>query len=183
MKKVFLMMLLTVVAVGAAGQNPRSYEKKEVISIDSVSAGTLYVRALETLSDWAGSQQRSKANVDVQDKDEGLIIYKGKIYLGYGKVNFMYGWDTYADFTLKLRCKDGRVQIAMTVPSMTFHWTAENEEDLTIGLDELYPDYNYKGKYRIKKATASYAPTIAENVDLIVKLIGERIATGVDYDF
>lgn len=84
--------MLTVSLVSTA-QNPDVYEKKEIITADSVKAGTLYVRTLEALSDWAGSQKRSKANVDVQDKDEGLVVYKGKLYLGFVKQNMLYGWD------------------------------------------------------------------------------------------
>lgn len=75
------MMLIAGIAIHAQ-ENPLTngiYEKKVVVTADSIKASTLYVRALEALSDWAGSQQRSKVNVDVQDKDEGLVVYKGQL--------------------------------------------------------------------------------------------------------
>lgn len=185
MKKVILFVFLAVAITLSAQEVQLTngvYEQKVVVTADSVKAGTLYTRALEALSDWAGSQQRSKANVDVQDKDEGLVVYKGKLYLGYGKQNFMYGWDTFADFTLKVRCKDGRAQISVTVPSLTYYWTANNDE-VTVPISEVLPTFQYKGKMLIKKASKALAPKVPQEVGIIIKTIGKRIANPVDDDF
>ena len=53
------------------------YEKKEVVSADSVKAAVLFGKAMEALSDWTGPDGRSKAGIDYQDKESGTIIYKG----------------------------------------------------------------------------------------------------------
>jgi hypothetical protein len=151
------------------------YEKKVVVNADSVKAGTLYVRALEALSDLAGSQGKSKIGIDVQDKDEGLVVYKGSYFLGYGKANMLYGWDTYADFTLKVRCKDGKAQLSLTVPSMTFQWDGDGHGIHTFEIAEFLPVYNYKGDYKIKKAAQQYAPTIPSSFDAIINTISQRM--------
>lgn len=182
MKKVLLFFFLAVAKTLSAQEVQLTngvYEQKEVVTADSVKAGTLYTRALEALSDWAGSQQRSKANVDVQDKDEGLVVYKGKLYLGYGKQNFLYGWDTFADFTLKVRCKDGRAQISVTVPSLTYYWTANNGE-VTVPVNEVLPTFQYKGDKLIKKASKALAPRVPYEVNIVIKTIGSRITKPAD---
>ena len=94
----------------------------------------------------------------------------------------MYGWDTFADFTLKVRCKDGRAQISVTVPSLTYYWTANNDE-VTVPITEVLPTFQYKGKMLIKKASKALAPKIPQEVDIIIKTIGKRIANPVDDDF
>ena len=90
MKKVLLLMAMLIAGIVIQAQENLLtngiYEKKVVVTVDSVKASTLYVRALEALSDWAGSQQRSKVNVDVQDKDEGLVVYKGQLYNAKGSL-------------------------------------------------------------------------------------------------
>lgn len=158
------------------------YEYKEVFTAEGVPAHTLYVRALEALSDWAGSQQRSKANVDVQDKDEGLVVYKGQIYLGFKKANLLCGWDGFADFTMKTKCKDGRIQITITVPSLSFYWScgAENE---TAPFNEIYPEYKHKGKMAIKKAAQELVEQTFVEPYNAVKYIGSKITQPSDDDF
>jgi len=183
MKKVLVLFLMLTVLLVSTAQNPDVYEKKEIITADSVKAGTLYVRTLEALSDWAGSQKRSKANVDVQDKDEGLVVYKGKLYLGFVKQNMLYGWDAFADFTLKVRCKNGKAQITMTIPSLTYHWSAENSADTTVPICEVYPQFCYKGEKSIKKTSLALTPTIPKCVAEVINNIGERIAKGNEDDF
>ncbi len=186
MKKVLLLHVMLIVGMAIHAQEDLLsngiYEKKVVVTADSVKASTLYVRALEALSDWAGSQQRSKVNVDVQDKDEGLVVYKGQLYLGYGKQNFLYGWDTFADFTMKVRCKDGKAQITVTAPSLSYYWTADNTT-VTVPINEVLPQYNYKGKMLIKKASIALAPKVPEEIENIIKIIGDRICKSNDDDF
>ena len=159
-----------------------AYEKKTVVTADSVKASTLYVRALEALSDFAGSSAKSKIGVDVQDKDEGLVVYKGRYYMGYGKANISYGWDTFADFTMKVRCKDGRAQLSVVVPSMTFVWDA-NGNVHSFPISEFLPNYVYDGDYKIKKAATLYAPLVPETFDRILSAIGKRITSKPDDDF
>ena len=121
MKKVlFALLMMTCNSLSAQTTLNESgvYEMKEVVQVDGVNAQTLYLRALEALSDWTGTEGRSKFGIDHQDKESATIIYKGKDYLGFRRY-MMYGWYIFADFTLKVRCKDGRAQVTVTVPSMT----------------------------------------------------------------
>lgn len=158
------------------------YESKTVVTADSVKASTLYIRTLEALSDWAGSQSQSKINIDIQDKDEGLVVYKGRYYMGYEKANALYGWDTFADFTLKVRCRDGRAQLTVTVPSMTFVWDA-NGNVHSYPITEFLPTYKYKGVVKIKKAAHKFPPMVPDKFDMIVNMLGKRIAQKPDDDF
>lgn len=128
MKKIITMiMLLTAIAASAQEINKDSimdavlktgtYEVKKVLTVDGASAATLYVRAMDALSDWTGSDGNSRAGLDFCDKDAGIVTYKGEVYNGSRKLlvsNAKY----YTDFTLKVRCKDGRAQITINVPSV-----------------------------------------------------------------
>lgn len=183
MKKL-LFLLLMCVAMTMQAQDIQfnadgCYEVKKIVKADSVKAGTLYTRALEALSDWAGSQQKTKANIDVQDKDEGIVVYKGQLYLGYGKQNMLYGWDTFADFTLKVRCKDGKAQLQMVVPSLSYYWTADNTE-YSAPINELLPEYHHKHKMLVKKASIALAPKVPEEVEKVVALIEKKMTTTED---
>ena len=57
-----------------------------------------------------------EAGIDYSDKDEGAVNYKGVFYQGSKKV-ITNSIDYYTDFTMKIRCKDGRAQITVIVPS------------------------------------------------------------------
>ena len=87
--------------------------------VENTSAAVLYGRAMEALSDWTGADGRSKAGIDFSDKDAGTVIYKGDYYLGFKKTILGAGWDRYADFTLKVRCKDGKAQVTVIVSSIS----------------------------------------------------------------
>ena len=94
------------------------YEQKRVVTVDSVSASKLYSRAMEALSDWTGPDGRSEAGLDYHDRDEGVVTYKGAVYNGSQKLLFGREMPFYTDFTLKVRCRDGRAQVTVTVPSV-----------------------------------------------------------------
>ena len=51
-------------------------ELKRVVQVEGVTKNTLYRRAMEALSDWTGSEGRSKAGIDYNDKEEGIVNYK-----------------------------------------------------------------------------------------------------------
>ena len=184
MKKVlFFMMLLAAMTARAQGEMKNGvYETKTVSEVENLTADQLYLRTLEVLSDWAGSQNKSKANIDVQDKEGGIVVYKGSYYLGYRKQNLLYGWDTFADFTLKVRCKDGKIQVSASVPSMTFRWDATNET-FTEPVSSFYPEYAYKGKVLLKKASTEFAPQIPVVFDTMVKQLAESITQKEEDDF
>ena len=154
MKKLLMTIALAASVTMASAQGSivhGAYENKMVREYPGVSAETLYIRALETLSDWAGTQSKSSINIDVQDKEEGLVVYKGQMYLGTS-----HRWNAFADFTLKIRCKDGRAQVTVTIPSLTAEFQVDNVSG-----------YIYEGSSIIKNETTS--PTINNIVDKITE--------------
>ena len=113
MKKLLLLfsMLMACLTINAQTVLNESgvYELKVVEQYDSVKASTLYENSLIALSDVVGSREKSKTNIDVAEKEAGIIVYKGELYLGFRKVNMMCGYETFANFTLKVRCKDSKI--------------------------------------------------------------------------
>ena len=83
MKKVFssLIMLMACFAINAQTVLNESgvYELKVVEQYDSVKASTLYENSLIALSDVVGSREKSKTNIDVAEKEAGMIEYKGEL--------------------------------------------------------------------------------------------------------
>lgn len=157
------------------------YEKKVVAQFEGVDLQTLYVRALEALSDWAGSAKNSSINIDVKDKEEGLVVYKGKLYMGYRRVN-VSGWNTFANFTLKIKCKDGKSQLSVNVPSLTFIWVARPDVIETIPMTSLVP-YTHKTKTAVKKTAIEYTQKVPEVFDLIIQSLIDRMKNADDDDF
>lgn len=125
MKKVTLTMLMLITGLLVNAQeiilnDKGAYEKKVVVSVDNTKASILYDRAMEALSDWTGASGKAQAGLDYHDRDAGTVIYKGHEYIGFKNVFLGDGWERYADFTLKVRCKDGRAQVTVTIPTITF---------------------------------------------------------------
>lgn len=184
--KQFLLSLMLFVALSTNAQvitltDNGVYEQKEVVTIDSVKAITLYGRAMEALSDWTGPDGRSKAGIDYQDKESGTIIYKGNYFMGFRHVVLRAGWDMYADFTMKVRCKDGRAQITITIPSITGKYSANNVER-TVPLSEIVNTINEKGKK--KRPTHEFLPKIPEVANTLIDAMKQRlIQNGKDDDF
>ena len=123
MKKLLLLFALFA-CVNAKAQDIKltetgAYEKKEVVVVDSTKAIILFERAMIALSDWTGPDGKAKAGIDYQEKETGTVIYKGRYSLGFKNTFLGDGWDRYAEFTLKVRCKDGRAQVTVTVPTVT----------------------------------------------------------------
>lgn len=184
MKKVLLTIALLTAGLTASAQGEvknGAWEDRRVVEVAGASVSTLYLRALEALSDWAGSQEKSKMGIDVQDKDEGIVVYKGEYYLGYGKANFMYGWDTWANFTMKIRCKEGRAQVSAVVPSLIFRFTGDPGET-TAPIDQLLPEYKYKTRYTNKRAARELSPKVPTEFEAILAAMCERLAKGSEDD-
>lgn len=175
-----MVLLSVVVALQAQGEiKAGAWEDKKVVEVDGVTKATLYTRALEALSDWAGSQEKSKIGIDVQDKEEGLVVYKGEYYVGYAKANMapMHGWNTWANLTLKIRCKDGKAQVSVSVPSLTFRFTGDGTE--TSGaIGDMLPDFKYKSKYTNKKAAKELAPKLPTEMEKVIEAMCERLKNG-----
>lgn len=180
MKKVLFTLLMLLVGLVVNAQvitltDDGVYEKKEVVNVDSVKTSELFVRAMEALSDWTGPDGRSKAGIDYQDKESGIIIYKGNYYMGFRHVVLRAGWDMYADFTMKVRCKDNKAQITMTIPSITGKYTAKNVER-TVPLSEIVNTINEKGKK--KRPTHEYIPKIPDVADVLINAMSQRLKQG-----
>lgn len=186
MKKAFLTIALLAAGLTASAQGEvknGAWEDRRVVEVAGASVSTLYLRALEALSDWAGSQEKSKMGIDVQDKDEGIVVYKGEYYLGYGKANLapMAVWDTWANFTLKVRCKEGRAQVSVAVPSPTFRFSGQPAET-TAPIDQLLPEYQYKTKYTNKRAARELAPKVPTEFEAILAAMCDRLAKDSEDD-
>ena len=105
-----------------------AYERKEVVTVDSVSAAVLYDRAMMALTDWTGPDGKAKAGIDYQNQETHTVVYKGTFSLGFKNTFLGDGWHRYANFTLKVRCKDGRAQVTVTVGTVTFIYNRGNIE-------------------------------------------------------
>ena len=188
MKKIITIIICLITTVISNAQEYTltngAYDNKTIEQYESISTEALYVKALEVLSDWSGSQKQSKINIDVQDKEQGLIIYKGSLYLGFYKTNILAGWNVYADFTIKIKCKDEKAQISCHIPTLTFDWSAKQyPATTTVPLEEIYPEYIHKSKYKIKKAAIEYTSKIPSVFDKVIVYLAEKLKTQNDDDF
>ncbi len=123
MRKVLFIWAMLAMAVSAGAQGIEltpdgTYEVKKVTDINGVSAQTLYDRAVVALSDWTGASGKASAGLDIHDRDAGIIVYKGHEYM-WTKKQRRQKYDVFADFSLKVRCKDGKAQITSIIHSMT----------------------------------------------------------------
>ena len=188
MKKVLLIALISVISFTINAQTTLNengiYEFKIVEQYDSVKAATLYERSLVALSDVVGSRDKSKTNIDVAEKDAGMIVYKGELYLGFKKVNMMCGYDTFAVFTLKVRCKDGKAQYVITVPSLHMYWSCNTNDNEIIPLEEIIPEFTHKGRlYYLKKGAIEFAGTLDSKMQSLQKVIMSKTKAAADDDF
>ena len=116
-----LLLVFALVAYAQEGTLTNVYELKKVATADTIKASKLYVKALEVLSDWAGSNSKSKMGIDVQDKDEGLVVYKGNVHLGFDYYSKFAGagFDVYIDMTIKENAK--MVKYKLRLPFLVYH--------------------------------------------------------------
>lgn len=157
------------------------YEKVEVVAVEGASAGVLFGRAMEALSDWTGPDGKAKAGVDYQDKETGTVIYKGRYSLGFKNVFLGDGWRRYSDFTLKVRCKDGKAQVTVTVPTMTGVYNRNGlTRDWTVA--ELVAQVK-KTKGDKRERGLVLVSDLVENADGLVSAMCERLKVAADDDF
>ena len=187
MKNVLLLVMLMVCfAINAQTVLNENgvYELLVVEQYDSVKATTLYENSLIALSDVVGSHEKSKTNIDVAEKEAGMIVYKGELYLGFRKVNMMCGYETFANFTLKVRCKDGKIQYTLTVPSLHMYWSCNVNDNEVIPLNEIIPEFTHKGRlYYLKKGAIQFAGTLDEDMKSLQKAIVAQTKKASDDDF
>lgn len=187
MKKQLLISLLIMIGVVSKAQTILNengdYELKVVEQYGSIKSSTLYEHSLVALSDVVGSLEKSKTNIDVADKDAGLIVFKGEMFLGCRKVNTSCGYEVYANLTLKVRCKDERVQYTLTVPSLTMYWTCDMTKYETIPLNEIIPEYIHKGRlHYLKKGAVEYSGVLDDEMKELQKEIAEKTKVAANDD-
>lgn len=186
MKKVLFIFALMLSGLTAGAQDIEltpdgAYERKEVVTVDSVSAATLYDRAMIALTDWMGPDGKAKAGIDYQNPDTHTLIYKGRFYAGYRKI-FMNVIDRYANFTVKVRCKDGRAQVTVNVGTLT---AVMNGRIQTVTLGESIAYLKKRsGKRRERgEETVTYITNTADNILQAMKLSLQGKGKNADDDF
>jgi hypothetical protein len=160
------------------------YERKEVVDVDGVNAAVLYDRAMMALSDWTGPDGKAKAGIDYQNQETHTVIYKGTFSLGFKNVFLGDGWNRYANFTVKVRCKDGRAQVTVNVGTLTAA-LASNGRSQTFTLGESIAELKKRsGKRRERgEETATYITDTADNILQAMKLSLQGKGKNADDDF
>lgn len=156
------------------------YEVKEVVTAENADKNMLYGRAMEALSDWTGNDGRSRVGLDYTDKEAGTVIYKGRYYQGYYKTSLGGIINSYINFTLKVRCKNGRAQVTVTAPSVTVE--ANGIAPRTIAMREIIINQqsgNYPNERQKKRL---HMTPVRECVQQIVDAMKVRLAIATDDD-
>ena len=187
MKSVVTLLMVTLATFVNAQDfvlNNGVYEMKIVENYNNISGQKLYEQSLMALSDLVGSKEKSKFNIDIQDKEAGTIVYKGGLYLGFRKINLMCGHDVNADMTIKVRCKDGRIQYTYTIPTITIYVTCAVGVTETIPLSELIPEYRYKARLNyVKKTAQQFGPLVEDEIKKLHQAIVNRTKQNEEDDF
>ncbi len=196
MKKVFVFIVWLCLSAGTAGayslyerldtDSVRAaikatglYERKRVVHVDNALASDLYRRALSALSDWTGSDGPSSAGLDYCDKDEGVVTYKGAFFNGQRTILLDVA-KLYTDFVLKVRCKDGRAQVTVTVPSV---FVVSKSGRQQVGLREVILAQE-KSKKRGKEPRGNDDTlSVYEVVDILLDRMDAALRTEDDDDF
>ena len=173
--------VLTIEEATAIVKEKGVLEQKSVVIVDGVSKNTLYRRAMEALSDWTGPEGRSKAGIDYSDKEEGIVTYKGVYYNGYRKL-MLSSLPFYTDFTLKVRCKDGKAQIAVTVPSM--HTILDDGSKKVWSMREIVESQDNINPKKLEKAKKkTNAISAREIVYILLQNMESALKKAEDDDF
>ena len=105
------------------------------------------------------------------------MIYKGKYYLGLYRV-LLTGIEMYADVVLKVRCKDGRAQVTVTIPMMTGIYSNGQTRQASIG--ETVESMKEKGAK--KRPSHEFLPKIPAVGEVLMKAMIGRLNVKVDDD-
>jgi hypothetical protein len=188
MKKVLMTMMVVAAAMTATAQglpvkDDGSYEVKEVVVTDSVSAQELYDRAMVALSRW--SDGNAEKNMDYHDRDAGTLIYKGIHSLGFKNVFLGDGWERYMNYTLKVRCKDGKAQVTVTVPTLLFVYNKNGVKQTYTTSQMNSAVVSAKGKKK-ERGEAILAEIKSYSESMVKAMMGELLKKGIvgdDDDF
>ena len=184
MKKLFLLIAL-IACINVKAQDIQltetgAYEKKEIVVVDSAKAIILFERAMIALSDWTGSDGKAKAGIDYQEKETGTVIYKGEFSLGFKNVVLGDGWNRYANFVLKVRCKDGRAQVTVTVPQITAVYNRNGMKSSASTAQWVQAVKEAKGKKHERGVTL--LNDLTSTVDGLAAAMAERLKKANDDD-
>ncbi len=188
MKKTLFTFVLLAITLSVNSQTVLNengvYELKVVEQFDNRPLSTLYEQSLMALSDVVGSREKTKTNLDIADKEAGTIVYKGGYYLGFKKVNTLCGYEGVANFTLKVRCKDGRIQYTITIPDITLYWSCNESSNEMIPLNEIIPEYTHKGRlHYLKKSAIQFAETLDADMKSLQQALVSKTKAAADDDF
>ena len=180
MKRVFFLMLTVLMTAAVSAQDIElneqgAYERKEVVQVEGATAAMLYDRAMIALSEWSGPDGKAKAGLDYQNQETHTIIYKGTYYLGFKRV-MLSGWDRYANFSLKVRCKDGKAQITVNVPTVTGIFQ-QNGAKRTFNLSEVLDVKSKSGKKRTERIEV-LINNLQTNADALVAAMTAKLKGG-----
>lgn len=173
-----MILAMEVMALNAGAQGIEltpdgTYEVKKVTDINGVSAQTIYDRSVVALSDWTGASGKASAGLDIHDRDAGIIVYKGHEYM-WTKKQRRQEYDVFADFSLKVRCKDGKAQITSTIHSMTAAGRVFNLRD-AIQVSQKEKDSDER-----KHEIAERVKMVKSIADALLTEMEKRLKTDVD---
>lgn len=189
MRKIIFILLMTIVSTLSINAQTTLndmgvYELKNVELYDDINVQKLFEQSRIALSDIAGSNTNTKIGVDVMDKEAGTIIYKGEYYLGFNRVNMLCGYEVTADFTVKMQCKDNKVQYTIIVPSLHLYWSCKMNVNETVPLKEILPKYTYKGRlYYLKKSCLLFSKNLDNDMRKFYSTLVARTKQNIKDDF
>lgn len=98
------------------------YEVETVVEVPGATATELYDRVRVALADWAGPGFKSQNNLDYTERDAGIITSKGRSFFYQHKAN-----EIFANYILKVHCRDGRARVVYSVPSVVQYYRKDGD--------------------------------------------------------
>ena len=194
MKKTLMSIVMLTAVLSASAQLSLNangeYELKVTEQYSGASAKTLYENTLVALSDITSTYFCNSSlqilnagkgfddsrltlmgiskflNLDVADKDAYLIVSKGSFLIDYSHST---GYSV--NYVLKIRCKDGRVQYIITIPSISVNSEAATVAG-TVPLKYLF-DNTLKGL--AAKSVTALREKLAPHIEPFVKSFQQDI--------
>ena len=174
MKKIMITFAMLLSVMAACAQEWEivgdAYERKEVVEVEGVSASVLYDRAMIALSEWTGSDGKSKMGIDYQNLETHTLIYKGTYYVDFKNVFLGAGWKRSINFTLKVRCKDGRAQQTLSLGTARAEYS-ENRAEKEVPMRKVVEAVT---KTTNKKHLAFFSD-VMETANGIMKNLADRL--------
>ena len=174
MKKLMITFAMLLSVMAACAQDWEivgdAYERKEVVEVEGASASVLYDRAMIALSEWTGSDGKSKMGIDYQNLETHTLIYKGTYYVDFKNVFLGAGWNRSINFTLKVRCKDGRAQQTLSLGTARAEYS-ENRVEKEVSMKEIVDNV---AKTTNKKRLAFFAD-VMETANGIMANLADRL--------